>query len=407
VTVVLPEAVRGFVTCPLAPLSTAALGEHVLALEVLIRQAQAAQAAAVGEFDRRGGADADGAASTACWLRDRIGATDREARSLLGLARSLERLPAMAAAFTSGAVSAAHMRLVAAAARPLDPATVAAGDAFLAETARRLDAARFAVVVRRWQATVAPADFERDTQRRYDARWLTVSHTFGGMRDVTGMLDPEGGAALESAIDALVAANPTDDPRTRDQQRADALVDLVHLALTHGLLPVAGGHRPEIVVVADTTALAPAADTGPRTAPPVEVADVGPVTPAAFDRLTCDSRFRRLLLDALAVPVELSRATRTVPPSLRKLVSLRDGHCRYPGCPRGAAYCEAHHVVHWRHGGRTDATNLVLLCRYHHHLVHDRHHHLALRADGTVEVTAPAGRTLTTRARGPTLTAVH
>ncbi|HEU0130418.1 MAG TPA: DUF222 domain-containing protein [Mycobacteriales bacterium] len=398
----LPEAVREYLAQPLDALSTSALGERVLALDALVRQAQAAQAAAVREFDRRGGADADGAASTTAWLRDRAVLTDREARSLLGLARSAERLPALAAAFREGAVSAAHVRVAAAAARPLPDDVVAAGDAFLTETARRLDAGRFAVVVRRWVATVAPAAFERDAERRYDARWLSVGRTFGGMRNVAGLLDPEGGAVLESAIDALVAANAPDDARTRDQQRADALVDLVNLATSHGLLPVAGGHRPEVVVHAS-----PAAATGAVEAPPAEVAEVGPVTRAAFDRITCDSRWRRLLVDALAVPLELGRATRTVPPPLRKFVSLRDGHCRYPGCPRAAAFCEAHHVVHWRHGGRTDAANLVLLCRYHHHLVHDRGHDLALGPDCTVEVTTPSGRRLTSRARGPTVAAVR
>ena len=83
-------------------------------------------------------------------------------------------------------------------------------------------------------------------------------------------------------------------------------------------------------------------------------------------------------------------------------IVLRDGGCRYPGCPRPAAYCEAHHAVFWRHGGATAADNLVLLCRYHHHLVHDRHHELKLQPDGTVKVTKPDGRVLTSRPRGPT-----
>jgi hypothetical protein len=58
--------------------------------------------------------------------------------------------------------------------------------------------------------------------------------------------------------------------------------------------------------------------------------------------------------------------------------------------------------VFWRNGGTTDARNLVLLCRYHHHLVHERAHALTLLPDGGVEVTRPDGHVLTGRPRGPT-----
>jgi hypothetical protein len=84
---------------------------------------------------------------------------------------------------------------------------------------------------------------------------------------------------------------------------------------------------------------------------------------------------------------------------------LRDGGCRYPGCVREPAYCDAHHAVFWRHGGTTDASNLVLLCRYHHHLVHERSHHLKLLPDATVHVTTPTGRVLTGRPRAPAVVA--
>ena len=393
----LPAAVEEYLDVDPTALPDAALGERIVALEALVRRAQAAQAAAVRVFDARDAADADGAASTACWLRDRVAASDTDARRLVGLARSLDRLPAMAAAFREGAVTAAHVRLVAGQTRRLAPDTAADGDAFLARWARRLDPVRFGAVVRRWVATVAAAEFERDTERRYDARWLSLGRTFGGMTSLQGMFEPEGGAILEAALDALVSANAADDTRTREQQRADALVDLVELARAHDLLPTTGGARPEVVVHVPAAALVGAPD-----APPATLGDGAPVTPAAVERLACDGRFRRLVLDALAVPVELGRATRAVPPALRKYVALRDGGCRYPGCPRGPAYCEAHHVVFWRHGGATAADNLVLLCRYHHHLVHDRGHELKLLPDGTVKATRPNGRVLTGRPRGPT-----
>jgi hypothetical protein len=41
---------------------------------------------------------------------------------------------------------------------------------------------------------------------------------------------------------------------------------------------------------------------------------------------------------------------------------------------RGAAtrgFTQAHHIVFWRDGGSTDLSNLVLLCSWHHKLVHE------------------------------------
>ncbi|MGB3592898.1 MAG: HNH endonuclease signature motif containing protein, partial [Ornithinimicrobium sp.] len=45
----------------------------------------------------------------------------------------------------------------------------------------------------------------------------------------------------------------------------------------------------------------------------------------------------------------------------------------YPGCTTPAPWCDAHHVVHWSHGGRSDLSNYALLCGRHHTLVHARH----------------------------------
>jgi hypothetical protein len=381
-------------------LPDAALADRLVAVERLLRRAQAVYAALVREFDERGAADAAGSPSTACWLQEHAGLSERESRAAVAFARTLDRLPLMAAALADGTVTAAHVRVLAAQTRRVSTTLVAESEPFLVDAARRLDSARYLAFVRHWVAVAAPARHESDTERRYESRWLSLSTTYDGMGSLQGMFDPEAAAVLQSALDAMLAANPSDDLRSRDQQRADALVDLVELARAHDLVPATGPHRPEIVVHAGVDTVAgPAAAPD---APPAILGEAVPLTPAAFERIACDARWRRLLLDSACVPVELGRATRGVPASLRKFVALRDGHCRYPGCRRRAAYCEVHHVVHWRHGGRTDAANLALLCRYHHHLVHDRAHAMTLRADGTVTVERPDGTLLTSRARGPT-----
>ena len=54
-----------------------------------------------------------------------------------------------------------------------------------------------------------------------------------------------------------------------------------------------------------------------------------------------------------------------------------------PGCgPR--LFTHAHHVVWWEGGGRTDLDNLVLVCSFHHKLVHEYGWSLERDPDGTV-----------------------
>ena len=67
---------------------------------------------------------------------------------------------------------------------------------------------------------------------------------------------------------------------------------------------------------------------------------------------------------------------------LRQL-RYRDSECRFPGC--GARqFTQAHHIVWWKRGGTTDLGNLVLVCSFHHKLVHE--HGWGLRRDPTGEV---------------------
>ncbi|HET6877962.1 MAG TPA: HNH endonuclease signature motif containing protein, partial [Jatrophihabitans sp.] len=84
----------------------------------------------------------------------------------------------------------------------------------------------------------------------------------------------------------------------------------------------------------------------------------------------------------------LGRTRRLATHKQRLALAARDGGCSFPGCTRPAAWCEAHHVIPWRLGGRTDLANLCLVCRFHHREFERRGWRVAVR-DGHPEWIAP------------------
>jgi HNH endonuclease len=91
-------------------------------------------------------------------------------------------------------------------------------------------------------------------------------------------------------------------------------------------------------------------------------------------------------------PLEVGRATRVVTAAQRAALAVRDGGCVFPGCDRPLAWCDAHHLRHWLHGGPTDLANLALLCRAHHRAVHEGGWRLHRHAHGDLTVTPPHRR---------------
>ena len=117
-------------------------------------------------------------------------------------------------------------------------------------------------------------------------------------------------------------------------------------------------------------------------------------------RLLCDCTVHRVITDGRSSILDYGTSTRTVPVNLFNALVLRDQHCRHPGCDRPPDWCDAHHVKPWEEGGPTDLDNLVLKCRRHHHLGHQRGRQDKLLPDGTYVVTAPDGRVFESRPPG-------
>ncbi|MGH3901371.1 MAG: HNH endonuclease signature motif containing protein [Pseudonocardiaceae bacterium] len=67
---------------------------------------------------------------------------------------------------------------------------------------------------------------------------------------------------------------------------------------------------------------------------------------------------------------------------------------------------DAHHIVPWLTGGRTDISNLVLVCRFHHGLIHD-HGYRIRWVEGKLEFCRPDGRPIPAAAPPTTGTLEH
>jgi hypothetical protein len=121
---------------------------------------------------------------------------------------------------------------------------------------------------------------------------------------------------------------------------------------------------------------------------------IGEVAAPVAQRIACDADVWRVVLDpATGRPTNVGRAYRLVPAWIRRALHARDRGCRFPGCRAPAPWTDAHHVRPWAHAGRTDIDNLILLCRFHHGLVHEGRWTIRLDTDtGEISAGRPDGR---------------
>ncbi len=114
-------------------------------------------------------------------------------------------------------------------------------------------------------------------------------------------------------------------------------------------------------------------------------------------RLLCDGRVEFSIDTPDGRTVGIARTTQAVPRWLRRKIAQRDGCCRFPGCERPIRH--RHHIRWWSKGGPTNAHNLIGLCWWHHHLVHEGGWTIDGDPDVEVTFTSPFGRVLRSKPR--------
>ncbi|MDQ6873986.1 MAG: HNH endonuclease [Actinomycetota bacterium] len=282
------------------------------------------------------------------------------------------RCAATGAALAAGALSAAHARVITetmAALPPVSAEVTGRAEAFLIGQAAVLDPVLLGRAGRALTETLTSTpDADSRLVQQAGRRQLHLTPAADGMVRLAGWLDAEAGAVLAAAIDPLAAPRPAEDgsadPRPAARRRADALLDLITIAVAAGGLPASGKTPATVVVTIDHDTLAGRLAGAGRTPD-------GAVLPAAVvRRLACDAGIIPALLGTAGQPLDVGRTARTIPPGIRRALQLRDQGCAMPGCHTPPAWTDAHHIQHWANGGPTALHNLVLLCGQHHAAVH-------------------------------------
>ena len=409
--------------------------------------------------DARGAAGAEDGlpvGSTAAWLRNRLHLSDRAATRAVRTARALFRGPltGTAQAVCDGAISVAHAEVVAQGTQTLPDHVTVEAEPVLVQAARRLDPGRLRRLLGHLLQIADPDGADRDRERRHARRGLWLAPTFEGMVAVDGLLEPEAGQTLLAALEPLARPADTHDTRSGPQRNADALAELARRHLEAGQLPQVGGVRPQLSVTVDLDSL-----LGHPHAVGGEIGWAGPLDPEACRRLACDGAVTRVLVTRQHQPATsstpmgttgtpgatMTSSTAPAPghqrrpttqagwrrwkggsgppppccpqpwaapppnhwrsagppgssnPANAAALAVRDSGCVFPHCQRPLAWCDAHHLRHWLHGGPTDLANLALLCRAHHRAVHEGGWQLTRGPDGQLTATPPHRRHPTAR----------
>ncbi len=364
--------------------SDAELLAELRTLETQLHATWAEMLSAVAEIDSRGTASTMGYGSTVELVRAVARVPRGEARARvaaaadvlpgrgLGSAPLPPRLAETAVAVAEHAIGAADVAVIRSVLARIpghfDQQTRAEVEAELARQARILDAGQLAVLGKRMLAYLdqdgRPPIEHLETRRRLSF------HDRDGGYELAGWLDQEAAEIVRSALSPLSAPRPTTDTeidlRTAAQRDADALVELAQRALADGELPTEGGERPQVVVTVSLPVLQGRIGSA-------SLALGGAINPDIARRIACDARVIPVVLGSKGEPLDVGRASHTVPTAIRRAVIVRDRGCAFPGCSVPARWCEVHHVVYWADGGPTSVDNCVALCGRHHRLVHHSH----------------------------------
>ncbi|MDT7793756.1 MAG: hypothetical protein QOD59_3192, partial [Mycobacterium sp.] len=239
-----------------------------------------------------------------------------------------------------------------------------------------------------------------------DSRYVEIVPTEVGMAAIYGNIRAADGAALDKRLDALAATVCDNDPRTKEQRRANATGPL---ARGEAQLVCQCG-SDECPAATERNAAASAVIHVLAEQATLDGTSDKPGFLPGFGILPAES-VREVAKSATLKPVEVPVEAPPDPgyrPSAKSLefIRWRDLTCRWPGCDRPVERCDIDHTVPYP-VGPTHPSNNKPYCRTH-HLIKTFHTGIdgwtdQQLCDGTIVFTAPTGHTYATEAHGASM----
>ncbi|TMF73143.1 MAG: DUF222 domain-containing protein [Chloroflexi bacterium] len=302
---------------------------------------------------------------TACsWVARTCAMSKNSAGDRLCLGEQLEEMPRVAESLSAGGIGYQAASVICHPQPHVGEIGARLDEEMWIDFARKFSIKDLSDIAARTWHEVDPEGFCRELEENFERRQLFISES-GGMYRLDGWLDPEAGAALKSAIDALAKPLGSEDKRTPRQRRADALTELTYHALEAGTMPRRNRVRPHINVNTTIEGL-----KGELGAAASEMQNGMPVSSKTVQRLACDGTLSRVL-KADSVVVDVGHATQAVSPAQWRALKARHRTCGFPECDRPINWTSPHHVEFYGRGGPTSLPNLLPLCHHHHRLVHE------------------------------------
>ncbi|NQX12188.1 hypothetical protein HQQ80_11175 [Microbacteriaceae bacterium VKM Ac-2855] len=235
-----------------------------------------------------------------------------------------------------------------------------------------------------WKARLDPDGLEPTEEEAFEKRNGIWRRGKNGLETLVLTLTTEQAAAVKASLsphtsprrprftdaDCDAAENVDDsevfaDSRTTGQKVTDTVVSLV---VAGGASESPVGATPQITAYIHADDLTDENATGPAYLDHVDE----PVPAATVRRLRCFGEIRIAITGTHAQTDALGQPARDFTTKQKRLLAARDGGCAWTGCTVPPAWTQAHHVTWWSRGGATTIDNGVLLCSFHHHVIHGK-----------------------------------
>jgi hypothetical protein len=230
------------------------------------------------------------------------------------------RLPATAAVFGAGRAGLRHVDVIArvlgsASAARLTPEQWAGVEEQLAAKAEVYTPSELSVWGAQLVEVLDQDGAEPDDRPPAQVNELFLTRLPGGGGKIRGRFDDAAMFdAIATVVDAKARPLTSDDHRSTGERQADALAEVCGWVLDHGgsdVVPECGGHRPHLNVLVRLEDLQNRARAG--------CLDFGgTVSPEALRMLACDAAAVPIVLNGKGQPLDVGRATRTIPDGLRR-----------------------------------------------------------------------------------------